>query len=77
MEISWISLDDELRKTVAVADDLDPLLNNSFFRGQLIQPKGIDYPFVPLVRKNSVFVSGVYSIYDRRPTGSREASAHD
>jgi len=69
MEISWISLDDELRKTVAVADDLDPLLNNSFFRGQLIQPKGIDYPFVPLVRKNSVFVSGVYSIYeiDGRP----------
>ena len=69
MEISWISLDDELRKTVTVADDLDPLLNNSFFRGQMIQPKGIDFPFVPLVRENSVFVSGVYSIYeiDGRP----------
>ena len=67
MEASWKSLD--WASTVTVAGDMDPLLNNSFFRGQIIQPQGIDYPFVPLVRRNSIFVSGVYSIYeiDGRP----------
>ena len=67
MEASWKSLD--WASTVTVAADMDPLLNNSFFRGQMRQPQGIDYPFVPLVRRNSVFVSGVYSIYeiDGRP----------
>ncbi|MEC7922529.1 MAG: PQQ-binding-like beta-propeller repeat protein [Planctomycetota bacterium] len=67
LEASWKSLD--WASTVAIADNYDPLLNGGFARGQIFQPRGIDYPFVPLVRRNTVFLSGVYSIYeiDARP----------
>lgn len=67
LEASWKSLD--WASTVAIADNYDPLLNGGFARGQIFQPRGIDYPFVPLVQRNTVFLSGVYSIYeiDARP----------
>ncbi len=67
LEASWKSLD--WASTVAIADNYDPLLNGGFARGQIFQPRGIDYPFIPLLRRNTVFLSGVYSIYeiDARP----------